>query len=295
VYLAVDSNRNQPVVVTRIRDEMASTDEFRNRVFATAGAMAAIDHKNVVRLETIVSTQNGLFLVSEYVHGMVLSDLIRSYAKQGIPVPLELAFGLFSGILAGVHAAGMAGVVHGGIDPTSILVDSSNTVAKVDNFGIERAIDDIFRDRAMYRSGEAHKYMSYMAPERLVCDRNLGGRADIYSLGVLLFVILTNRSPFPTETLLKSEVSTDWRIPSLAHLRPDVAPHVRSVIAKACARDRASRFGSVVEMAAALRGETDVSGTASATSQRAPVASVSTSSSPELEEIDCEPEELDPW
>jgi len=259
VYLARDDRMNAPVVIVRIRDEMASNSDFKNRVLPEARAIRAIEHKNVVRLVRIMGTDRSAFFVWVFVEGVFLSDTIRDYAKQICQIPLAPAYRIFSQILAGVHAAHEAGIVHGSIDPTSVLVRASDTLTKVANFGIERAIDDIFGNRAEYALGEAHEHMFYMAPERLVCHQNLDCRADIYSLGVLLFVMLTGTSPFPSETLFKSEDSADWRIPSLTLLRPDAPAHIQSVIEIACARDRASRFGSVPEMAGALLGDIDVS------------------------------------
>jgi len=256
-YQARDLRQITVVLVKTIRKELAVADDFRKHILAVARRMALVNHENVVGVMGVLEEPNGDFIVME--HADPLPSVSNYTIRSDDAVPIPHSFPLFNQILLGVAAAHQAGIVHSTISPEIIRVRSSDSVVKVTDFEIERAIDAYFGSRAEYLTGDEVNHYPFMSPGRLlgaVSDQ----RVDIYSLGILLYVIHGGR--------WRIRLSELWgavgekraiRFPSIPILPPGIPPHIRSVIVKACAHDPDLRFASVTEMAAAFRGEIEVS------------------------------------
>ncbi|MCL2825287.1 MAG: protein kinase [Polyangiaceae bacterium] len=262
VYLARDITLRTPVVIKRIRPELAGNEEFRNRIVAEARAMEKIDHENVVRLKSIVVEPREIFLVMEYVDGESLETTIALYAARQMDTPLDLVFRIFDQILAGVGAAHENGVIHRDIKPANILIRRRNSLVKVTDFGIAKTEEDAIAGHGVTKNGRYIGSVVYMSPEQFHRTRNLDRRVDIYALGIMLFQLLTGRVPFLGRTAINTmHMHLNEPIPSITAIRPDVPTHVQSVIEKACAKDPDFRFRTTAEMAAALRGDPEANAT----------------------------------
>jgi serine/threonine-protein kinase len=258
VYLATDIHTNVPVVVKAIRSEYAHRPEFRARILAEGRALARIDHQNVVRLNAVVVEPDGLFLVMQFIDGESLDKTVERYVEQKTPMPVDLVLKLFHQVLDGVGAAHAEGVIHRDLKPANILIRRRDAVAKVTDFGIAKAEEDIQAGRGQTKGIIGS--LLYMAPEQIKGQRDLDYRVDIYGLGMLLYEMLVGRVPFdaPSEfEIMKLHLEAE--IPFISRMRPDVPPYIDAVIHKACAKKREDRFASTAEMAAALRAGQGVS------------------------------------
>ncbi len=257
VYLATDIHTNVPVVVKAIRSEYAHRQEFRDRILAEGRALARIDHQNVVRLNAVVVEPDGLFLVMQFIDGESLDKTIERYVEQQTPMPVDLVLKLFYQVLDGVGAAHAEGVIHRDLKPANILIRRRDAVAKVTDFGIAKAEEDIQAGRGQTKGIIGS--LLYMAPEQIKGQRDLDYRVDIYGLGMLLYEMLVGRVPFdaPSEfEIMKLHLEAE--VPFISRMRPDVPSYLDAAIHKACAKKREDRFASTAQMAAALRAGHDV-------------------------------------
>ena len=259
VYLATDIHTNVPVVVKAIRSEYAHREEFRNRILAEGRALARIDHQNVVRLNAVVVEPDGLFLVMQYIDGESLDKTISRYVAQQTPMPVPLVLKIFHQVLDGVGAAHAEGVIHRDLKPANILIRRRDAVAKVTDFGIAKAEEDIQAGRGQTKGIIGS--LLYMAPEQIKGLRDLDNRVDIYGLGILLYEMLVGRVPFdaPSEfEIMKLHLEAE--IPLISRMRSDVPAYLDTAIHRACAKNREDRFTTTAEMAAALQADSTLRG-----------------------------------
>jgi len=251
VYLAHDAATETKVVVKSIRAEFADNPEFQARAIDEGRALAHIDHPNVVRLNAVVVEQGQLYLVMQYIEGNSLERLIESYRTQGVKMPLDEAVRLFRMMVQGVAAAHHEGVIHRDIKPANILVRAKDGVVKVSDFGIAKT-------GAAFRTGRQRTIgvvgsPAYMAPEQRAGALDLDRRADIYSLGIVFFELLTGALPFVAATELELvRLHSEAVLPSVCRLRPELPPGIDAILARACAKDRRDRFSTCEELDAAL-------------------------------------------
>jgi serine/threonine-protein kinase len=251
VYLAHDAATETKVVIKSIRAEFADNPEFQGRAIDEGRVLARIDHPNVVRLNAVVVEQGQLYLVMQYIEGNSLERLIESYRTQGTKMPLDEAVRLFRMIVQGVAAAHQEGVIHRDIKPANILVRAKDGVVKVSDFGIAKT-------GAAFRTGRQRTIgvvgsPAYMAPEQRAGVPDLDRRADIYSLGIVFFELLTGTLPFVAATMPELfRLHSEAVLPSVCRLRPDLPPGIDAILARACAKDRRDRFSTCEELDAAL-------------------------------------------
>ena len=251
VYLATDVNTDTKVVVKALLPELARNPEFRARVRGEARALAHIDHPNVVRLNAVVSSDDALLLVMQYVEGQSLDRLIQTHVAMREPFPLDAALALFRQIVLGVGAAHAEGVVHRDIKPGNVLVRAKDGVAKVTDFGIAKDEADAKAGRGQTRGIIGSLW--YMSPEQLTGQRDLDKRVDIYALGILLFELLTGRVPFDGASdydIMKLHVEA--ALPRVSAVRSDVPAALDDVLQRACAKNREQRYASCRELLDAI-------------------------------------------
>jgi serine/threonine-protein kinase len=251
VFLARDMNTEMQVVVKAIRAEMAHDQGLKERIRAEGRALAHIDHPSVVRLNAVVIEHRELYLVMQYIEGQSLDRLIERYTQQQRPFPLDEALTIFRQIVAGVGAAHQEGIMHRDLKPANVLIRARDGAVKVTDFGIAKLEDDAKAGRGQTKGIIGSLW--YMAPEQVTGRRDLDKRVDIYSLGILLFELLTGRVPFDAASdydIMRMHV--DAPLPSVSAQRSDIPPAVDALLARACAKDREGRFHSCEEMLAAL-------------------------------------------
>jgi serine/threonine-protein kinase len=253
--LAGEGGFTRTVAVKRLHKNLAQDPEFAAMFLDEARLAARIRHPNVAATLDVVSENNELFVVMEYVHGEPLSRLIRFVAGEIERIPFDVVSAIMTNVLAGLHAAHEVTdnhgkpleLVHRDVSPQNILVGSDGITRLID-FGVAKA-----RGRAQTtQDGKVKGKLGYMSPEQVRGER-MDRRTDIYAAGVVLWEMLTlvrlfaNRDDAVTiDNLLQRKVEP----PSA--FAADVPHELDEVVMRALARNPADRFDTAKQMAAAL-------------------------------------------
>jgi formylglycine-generating enzyme required for sulfatase activity/serine/threonine protein kinase len=241
VYRVFDDHLQRVVAVKVLAPHLATTSPARKRFLREARSAAAVQHDNVVRIHH-VEEQPLPHLVMEYIPGETLQQRMN---RTG---PLETAEAVRVGrqIAEGLAAAHAKGLIHRDIKPSNILLDTSpHPSAKITDFGLARAADDA----SLTTSGAVAGTPMYMAPEQAKGEP-LDHRADLFSLGSVLYAMLSGRPPFranSTPAVLK-RVADDTPRP-IREIIPEVPVWFCRIVEKLHAKDPAERFQSAREVA----------------------------------------------
>ncbi|NUO48221.1 MAG: protein kinase [Polyangiaceae bacterium] len=251
VYLAEDVHTGAFIVLKAVRPELAHRRDVRERTLGEGRVLARIDHPNVVHLNAVVEDTTGLWLVMQYIDGESLDKTIKRHADGGERVAFTVALDIFRQVLLGVAAAHREGIIHRDLKPANVLVRRKDGVAKVTDFGIAKP-----EEQARVGQGKTKGIIGslwYMSPEQVQGKKDLDKRVDIYSLGILLFELLTGRVPFNADSsyeLMRMHVEDP--LPKVVSIRSDVPAWIDDLLGRACAKNRDERFGSVEEFLSAL-------------------------------------------
>ncbi|HSX22217.1 MAG TPA: serine/threonine-protein kinase [Gaiellaceae bacterium] len=191
VFLARDTVLDRPVALKVLAEHLADDDQFRERFLREARLAAKFVHPNVVQVYDADEDERGPFIVMEYVEGHTLADELK---RRGRLPPAEVV-GIGVQICAALDAAHAAGLVHRDIKPQNILLRPDGRV-KIADFGIARSLAATRHTEIGTVLGTA----AYLAPEQ-ARGEEVTPAADIYSLGVVLYELLTGRTPFEADTL----------------------------------------------------------------------------------------------
>ena len=240
VYLAEDTRRGGRVALKVLVRELADDERFRRRFLRESKLAASLDHPNVVPVLDAGEEDGVLFLAMAYVEGSDLREVLR---HEGSLDP-ERALSLVAQVAGALDAAHALGLVHRDVKPGNILITGTPTGehAYVCDFGLARHVSSassLTTDRGLVGT------IDYIPPEQIE-GGDIDGRADVYSLGVILFRCLSGNVPFESESLVDMlRLVTTAPRPSLQAARPDLPKSVDAWAAKALAVDRAQRFESV--------------------------------------------------
>ncbi|MCX7606593.1 MAG: serine/threonine protein kinase [Bacteroidia bacterium] len=190
VYLALQKRIDRKVAIKAIAPYLARDPAVRQRFAAEAAVLARLNHPNIVTLYDYIEEENALYLIMEYVEGQSLSDLL----KAG-PLPLELIEKYFLQVLEAFRYAHEQGIIHRDIKPANIMVASGGRI-KILDFGVARLLQT---DHSLTRTGMRLGTLLYMSPEQVKGEREVDARSDIYSLGVVLYEMLTGKPPYPVD------------------------------------------------------------------------------------------------
>ena len=234
VYEAHDLRLDRTVAVKVMHPGMGDDAAFADRFVREARAAAKLTHPNVVSVYDQGEDDGTVFLAMEYVAGHTLRDTIAREA----PMPPRRALSYLEPVLAALAAAHRAGLVHRDVKPENVLIaeDASGPARiKVADFGLARAVT---AETQHTSTGVLIGTVSYIAPE-LVVEGRADARADVYSVGVLLFELLTGRKPHAGETPIQvayKHVHED--VPPPSGEVGGIPPYVDALVARATARDR---------------------------------------------------------
>ncbi|MDE7462592.1 MAG: serine/threonine protein kinase [Muribaculaceae bacterium] len=247
VYLAANVNIDQQVAIKVIRPEYAKNPEIRARFKKEAEFLCSLDHPGIVKFLNYVETDNGLFLIMEYVKGITLKDFIEK--KNGLIVESK-AYSMLNEILDAFSYAHKKGVIHRDIKPSNIIITEDGH-AKIMDFGIAGIVSGEESGNDNFAGGTP----AYMSPEQIY-GRHLDPRSDIYSLGVLIFNMLSGKAPYDstklTDFAIKSKVVKE-ELPRMKEFYPYISDKMQDVVDKATEKDPDKRYQNCSELRADVK------------------------------------------
>jgi predicted Ser/Thr protein kinase len=245
VYLARQVELNRHVALKTLTGRYGP-DELQ-RFLEEAETAAALNHPNIAHIYEVGEHEGAPFFSMEYVNSGSLADRLR----KELPSPQEAAQLLMS-VARALHFAHQNGVVHRDMKPANVLLDP-DSLPKITDFGIAKRLKD---DSKLTRTGAVIGTPSYMAPEQAKGDsRNAGPAADIYSLGAILYEMLTGRPPFLPEdsaTPVTVRVLTEDPVSPAWH-RPGIPRDLETICMKCLEKEPRERYGSAAALAEDLR------------------------------------------
>lgn len=249
-----------PIAVKVLTARARAQAELRALFLHEAEAMRALAHPNVVRFHALVELGEDVALAMEYVDGDTLEDVIARHVARGrlagpggLPgMPLRRAWHYFQQLLGALAAMHALGFVHRDVKPSNVLVRRDGVV-KLSDLGIAQLATDppATRDPNVLTPGTG----AYMSPEQ-VLGEPLDGRSDLYAAGIVLFEMLSGRTPFNPALrgeLLVRRNQVETLPPPLRAFVPQAPPVLDALFARALAKDRTQRFATAIEMGEAFR------------------------------------------
>jgi serine/threonine-protein kinase len=248
VYLAEDNQLGRRVALKVLHLRFAEDHEFVERFRREASAAAGLQHPNVVQVYDRGSWEGTSYIAMEFLEGRNLKQIIR---ERGILEP-SLAVDIAVQILRAIRFAHKRGIIHRDIKPHNVIVDGEGR-AKVTDFGIARA-----GASDMTETGAIMGTAQYLSPEQAQ-GHPISAAADIYSVGIVLYEMLTGRVPFEAEsavTIALKQVNEDPE--AIRTINPEVSPELEDVVLRALRKDPRERYVDADEFIEALEGARDL-------------------------------------
>ncbi|WP_338210922.1 Stk1 family PASTA domain-containing Ser/Thr kinase [Lactiplantibacillus paraxiangfangensis] len=243
VYLAHDLILDRDVAVKLLRLDLRDDPKTIKRFQREALATTELVHPHIVSLYD-VGEENGMqYLVMEYVKGMDL----KNYIKENFPLPLQQVIDIMEQILSAVATAHAHNIIHRDLKPQNILIDEQGN-AKITDFGIAVALSEHSMTQTNTILGSVH----YLSPEQ-ARGSMATKQSDIYSLGIILYEMLTGSVPFKGETAVSIALKHFQNaIPSVRDFDADIPQALENVVLQATAKDPRDRYTTVEDMASDL-------------------------------------------
>ena len=246
VFLARDRVLDRPVAVKIMFPEFATDPTFVERFRREAQAAAKLTHPNIVGVYDHGEEKGTYFLVMEYVNGPSVSEVL----KRDGPFKPKRAAEIASDVASALAAANSVGVIHRDIKPGNIML-SPDGRAKVTDFGIARLAHD--PDNELTKVGSVMGTATYFSPEQAQ-GFSLDGRSDLYSLGAVLFEMLTGRPPFTADTPIAIAYKhVQERPPRPASIVPGVPLAIEAITLRLLTKNPESRYDNAQQLVADLK------------------------------------------
>ncbi|WP_346620843.1 Stk1 family PASTA domain-containing Ser/Thr kinase [Blastococcus montanus] len=245
VHHGRDLRLGREVAVKVLRHDLARDPSFQVRFRREAQASASLNHPAIVAVydtgEDRTPTGATPYIVMEYVEGETLRDVLRREGR----LPIERAMSLAADISGALDFSHRNGIVHRDVKPGNVMITPQGTV-KVMDFGIARAVSD--SAATMTSTAAVIGTAQYLSPEQ-ARGEGVDARSDVYSLGCLLYELVTGAPPFTGDSPVSvayQHVREDPRLPS--SINPDVPPELDAILLKAMSKNPANRYQSAAEM-----------------------------------------------
>lgn len=221
VYRALDRKLNREVALKVVHSHLSSDPSFLERFLREARAMARLQHEHIVSIFSVEQDQGSQFIVMEYIQGTNLFTKIQSSASFPLPEAITVTFQIAKA-LAYAHEHG---IIHRDVKPANVLIGSDHRL-KLTDFGIAAALDEA----PLTMAGQLIGTLLYMSPEQ-ARDSTLDGRSDLYSLGLILYEMLTGTHPRRdlSSAAILSMLSAEENAPALA-FPPSVPMETQAVV-----------------------------------------------------------------
>jgi serine/threonine protein kinase len=270
VYKAYDPNLQRPVAIKVIHQHLSDNPDFFRRFQEEATAVAQFRHPNIVQMHDFHHDEDLYYMVMEFVMGETLQTRLKRLNASKRRLGIKEAIAFSAEVCDAAYYAHQRGVVHRDIKPANIMLDVNGSAILMD-FGIARMVDASQHTATGTVLGTA----LYMPPEQIQ-GLQTDARADIYSIGITLFEMLSGKPPFEADsamTLMMMHMNDP--VPDLQELYPETPPGLIAITNKALAKNRDDRYQSASEMTDALRNLPDQ------LQQTLPVVSAPSEPSPE--------------
>jgi len=249
VYLACDPKINRQLAIKTLEYTQFTKKELdtvKNRFFREAEAAGRLSHSNIVTVYDMGEEQDFAFIAMDYVSGMPLSD----YTTTETLLPVAEVYRIIEIVAQALDYAHQQNIVHRDIKPGNVMYNPKDKQVKITDFGIARITDSV-----KTRTGSFMGSPSYMAPEQMT-GAHVDGRADIYSLGVSFYQLLTGSLPFKSDSLANLAYKiTNEKYRPVRSMRADLPASATRIINKALQKQPEKRYATGAEMVKALKRE----------------------------------------
>ena len=239
VYLAYDTILDRNVAVKVLRGDLATDEKFVRRFQREAMSASALSHPNIVEMYDVGEDDGNYFIVMEYIDGKTLKNLIKKRGALTVAEVVDIMLQLTSAI----SCAHDSYIIHRDIKPQNVMILDDGRV-KITDFGIAIASNASELTQTNSVMGPVH----YLPPEQ-ADGAGATAKSDIYSLGILMFELLTGKLPFKGENAVEIALKQmKEQIPSVCAINPEIPQSIENVILKACAKNPKNRYANVKDM-----------------------------------------------
>ena len=239
VYLAHDLILDRDVAVKILRGDLADDEKFVRRFQREAIAASSLSHPNIVEMYDVGEDDGKYYIVMEYVEGKTLKNLIKKRGALTLPEVIDIMMQLTSAIAC----AHDSNIIHRDIKPQNVLIKEDGLV-KITDFGIAMALNSNELTQTNSVMGSVH----YLPPEQ-ANGKGATIKSDIYSLGIVMFELLTGQLPFKGDNAVEIAIKQmKNQIPSVCNINNLIPQSVENIIIKACAKNPKNRYKNVTEM-----------------------------------------------
>ncbi|MCI9435432.1 MAG: Stk1 family PASTA domain-containing Ser/Thr kinase [Bacilli bacterium] len=249
VYLAHDIILDRMVAVKILRGDLADDEKFVRRFQREAISASSLTHPNIVGMYDVGEDNGDYFIVMEYIDGKTLKSLIKKRGALTLPEVMDIMLQL----LDGVKCAHDSYIIHRDIKPQNVLILDDGTV-KITDFGIATALNNNELTQTNSVMGSVH----YLPPEQ-ANGKNSTVKSDIYSIGIMMYELLTGKLPFKGDNAVEIAIKQMRdEIPSVCLINPEIPQSIENIILKACAKNPKNRYDSAADMQEDLRTALDI-------------------------------------
>lgn len=239
VYLANDTILDRKVAVKVLRGDLSSDDKFIRRFEREALSVSNLSHPNIVEVYDVGEEDGSHYIVMEYIDGKTLKQLLKKRESLTLTEVIDIMTQLTDGI-AHAHESY---IIHRDIKPQNIMIEDDGRV-KITDFGIAMALNATQLTQTNSVMGSVH----YLPPEQ-ASGKSATVKSDIYSLGIMMYELLTGSVPFKGDNAVEIALKhMKDKIPSIRKQDPSIPQSVENIILKACAKNPRNRYDSAKEM-----------------------------------------------